>query len=135
MKTEKKPWHVVGALLVAVACGVGVQSFQYFYSGSEQVFSEHRPLQVSRATKQLGEECTEHGGSECLSSFCLHVRPDRNAGYFCSRSCATSFDCPMDWSCAQIYPSAEASFCVPPATWQARVAAARTNPSHPSVTP
>ena len=121
-------WLLATALLIAVACGVEI-GVHHLVGGNTPVLTEHRPLQASGASKELGEDCAQHGETECRSRFCLHVSPDRNAGYFCSRSCATSQDCPLDWSCAQIYPSAQASACVPPPNWASKLAAVRPQSS------
>jgi hypothetical protein len=80
---------------------------------AREVLTEHRPLMTEKATKQVGEDCTENGASACLSGVCLHVKPGRKEGYLCSRACQGSQECPRDWQCAQVYPTAQGRLCVP----------------------
>lgn len=82
-------------------------------SGVRAVLTEHRPLQAQKATKQLGEDCSENGASTCLSGVCLHVKPGREEGYVCSRACQEEKECPRDWHCAQVYPTPQGRLCVP----------------------
>jgi len=78
-----------------------------------EVLTEHRQLRAEKATKQVGDDCTENGASACLSGVCLHVKPGRKEGYVCSRACQGEQDCPGNWRCAQVYPTAEGRLCVP----------------------
>ena len=112
-----------GALLVGIACGVGVSQLDVGTSPPEQrVLGEHRAaLDGGTPTRQLGEDCTQYGWSACLSGLCLHARTDRNGGYFCSRPCVRQSDCPIGWRCPQIYPGPQGHFCVPPAGWDGGV--------------
>jgi hypothetical protein len=89
-------------------------------------FSEHRPAEAVRvATQHLGQDCSAAGYRACVSQLCGHFSPAPESGYFCTRKCATSVDCPQDWNCAQVFPSEAGSLCVPPAGWHARVAILR----------
>lgn len=134
MRRPKRRLFAATALLIAIACGVGI-GIHRLSPGDAPVLSEHRPIAASAPSKQLGESCTENGGSACFSGLCLHVSADRNAGYFCSRTCASSQDCPREWNCAQIYPAADASVCVPPANWEARLTASKRSPLKGEVKP
>jgi hypothetical protein len=87
-----------------------------------QVFGEHRQKQAAARTKQVGEDCTDSGQSECLSGVCLHTKPGPGEGYICSKQCQQDPDCPEGWRCAGTRPGAAASFCIPPADWAAGAA-------------
>lgn len=82
-----------------------------------EVLSEHRPLKAAQALKELGEDCSRHGASECHSGLCLHAAPGRHSGYFCSLSCDSAAQCPERWACAQMFPAPGGSVCVPPPQW------------------
>src|SRR5215472_14829056 len=126
MRNTQK-WLLTAALLAAVACGVEI-GIHHAPGAEAPIFAEHRPLKAGSPSQHLGESCDAGGESECFSRLCLHVSSDRNAGYFCSRGCTNTYDCPADWSCAQIYPSADASACVPPRGWVSKLAATRSAP-------
>jgi len=130
MRRTRRTLLPAAGLLIAVACGVGI-GIHRLSTGDTPVLAEHRPLEVAAPSKELGESCTENGGSACFSGLCLHVSPDRNAGYFCSRACTSSQDCPKEWNCAQIYPAADASACVPPASWESKLAVAKSSGVRP----
>jgi len=80
------------------------------------VLTEHRPQKAEKATKQVGEDCTEKGASACLSGVCLHVKPGREEGYVCSRACQSGQECPPNWQCAQVYPTPQGRLCTPSPT-------------------
>jgi hypothetical protein len=82
-----------------------------------QVFSEHRFLQATQPTKQLGEDCTTYGASECLSGLCLHYKHNPAEGYACSKQCEGDLECPEDWRCTSAHPTPGSEFCVPPSEW------------------
>ena len=89
-------------------------------------FGEHRPTkQVTTATQRLGEDCAATGYQACLSQLCGHFGSAPEAGYFCSKGCASSQDCPRDWNCSQVYPGPDGMLCIPPASWDAGVAILR----------
>lgn len=124
-------WQTFVAFLVAfgvgAACGIGLNSSEEGrLPDKKSVLTEHRPLHAAKASKQLGEDCTVYGRTECLSGVCLHVSPDRNTGYFCSSACTRREDCPSEWNCNQLYPGPGGSACVPPSGWTAKAASARS---------
>lgn len=83
------------------------------------VLQEHRPVQAAKPTKEVGEDCTQAGASECHSGLCLHAAPGgRKQGYFCSQSCNDGSGCPEGWGCAQLFPGQPGNACVPPGDWQ-----------------
>ena len=89
-------------------------------------FSEHRPTrQVTAATQHLGEDCATTGYQACLSQLCGHFGAAPEAGYFCTRNCSSSLDCPRAWNCAQAYPAPDGMLCIPPSSWDAGVAVVR----------
>src|SRR5207248_1212479 len=86
-------------------------------------FGEHRPSKtVNIATRHLGEDCTAAGYRYCISQLCGHFASAPESGYFCTRKCGASVDCPQQWNCAQVFPGPGGSLCVPPAAWHAAVA-------------
>jgi hypothetical protein len=118
---RRKTLLAVGGLLFGIACGVGISTMQSGGDTPTALITEHRPL-VGSPTRHLGEDCTTYGGSGCISGVCLHAKPARNRGFFCSRRCARRADCPVGWQCPQIYPGPHGHFCVPPSNWTASVA-------------
>lgn len=90
--------------------------------------AEHRPQNVPAPRKQLGEDCTVAGYSDCISKLCVHVQPAPSAGYFCTTACTGDSDCPADWACRQTYPGPEGQLCLPPSGWDGRVARPRPTP-------
>ncbi len=106
-------WIVVmWGLATGVWVGCSANQTEPEASGTEML-TEHRPLRAEKATKQVGEDCTENGASACLSGVCLHVKPGREEGYVCSRACQGEQECPRDWHCAQVYPTPQGRMCVP----------------------
>ena len=121
-----RPKRNVTLLRGAVAIGVISSCFAFSACGSifnseapqrgrGNVVSEHQFLTAAQATKQLGEDCTLYGASECISELCLHYKHDPASGYVCSRKCESDTNCPAGWRCVSTYPSAGSEFCVPPA--------------------
>lgn len=116
------PLHVLLALLLLAASACEVPQEQEPGDGSTppvRVLTEHRPVASSYPPdKQVGEDCTAHGYTECISGLCLHAVPIRGQGYFCSKSCLDSSECPRDWRCVQVMPgSSGPGVCQPPAGW------------------
>lgn len=91
----------------------------------DAVLTEHRTALAAQATQGLGENCTTHGASECLSGVCLHTGTERDDGYFCSVNCTAAKECPEQWQCAQVYPGVAQRVCVPPSDWKAALAKPR----------
>jgi len=89
------------------------------------VLTEHRTTPAARATQGLGQSCTVHGASECLSGVCLHTGADQDDGYFCSVTCKAAEECPEQWQCAQVYPNVAQRVCIPPSDWKAALAKPR----------
>lgn len=115
------------AVLLSYACEVPQEQTPGDTPAPLRVLTEHRPP-ASHATpdKQVGEDCTAHGYTECVSGLCLHVVPTRGQGYFCSQTCHESTDCPRDWRCVQVMPGRSgAGVCQPPSGWVAAPAAPR----------
>jgi hypothetical protein len=94
-------------------------------ASSVRILTEHRPrASTAPPDKQVGEDCTAHGSTECLSGLCLHAVPTRGQGYFCSQTCLGSSECPPEWRCVQVVPgNPRASVCQPPAGWVSAPAA------------
>jgi hypothetical protein len=111
----------VGSVLLVIACGIGL-STRDESSKPGPLFTQHQPLTVPSPTKAVGEDCALNGASVCLSGLCLHSKPDKDVGYFCSKTCTNSRDCPSNWQCVQYYPGSDNQACVPPASWVAAVA-------------
>jgi hypothetical protein len=102
------------------------------------VFSQRQPLEAAQATKQVGEDCTQAGRSECLSGLCIHFKPGPDEGYACSVPCDDSVDCPAEWNCVSILPGAGNSYCIPPLKHSgagAIVPPTRAKPNHPTTAP
>ena len=116
---------IVCLVVVAGSWACGVNRSPERWAHSDQPISEHKVQDVAAsggATKLLGEDCTTYGGPGCASGICLHTRPDRSSGYFCSVRCQSTADCPDNWNCVQTYPGDSSNFCAPPADWVAGVA-------------
>lgn len=79
------------------------------------VVTEWRPSPSSKpASKALGDDCSAHGASECLSNLCVRTRSEQGLGYVCSQSCEQKSDCPESWRCVSVVPGAAESICLPP---------------------
>lgn len=87
-----------------------------------EVFTEHRFLKVAPEApkKQLGDDCSIHGASECQSDICFHAAVDPGKGHVCSKACESDDACPKEWSCQSLYPSPGSAFCAPPKGWAAK---------------
>src|SRR2546426_12697661 len=92
-------------------------------SSDSEPFREHRPSLATSATRQLGEDCTLNGYAICLSGLCGHFAVSAGTGYFCTRKCDVTENCPQNWDCNQVHPSAK--ICVPPSSWNGGAAALR----------
>ncbi|MBN1207282.1 MAG: hypothetical protein JXB05_20525 [Myxococcaceae bacterium] len=115
----------------ALVWGCGVQQEEALHApspASRRVLTEHRPLIPSHPpSKSVGEDCTTYGRAECLSGICLHVKPRRDAGYFCSQMCLGTAECPEGWRCARLMPGgAEDGVCQPPSSWVSAAAQPRS---------
>lgn len=95
-----------------------------------KIFAQHQFLKAAKQTKQLGDDCTVAGASECVSNLCYHYKPDVRAGFVCSRECKSTAECPAEWECRSIYPPNQ-SFCSPPVKWKPHPADARPQRSQP----
>ncbi|MFY0564158.1 hypothetical protein ACN28E_09935 [Archangium lansingense] len=112
----RRPWLVLGLLVTELACN-GRQE-EAPVASPPAVFGEHRTSPASKATKELGEDCGQHGASECLTGLCLHTQAEPGRGYFCSSTCRGQGECPEDWVCTQLHPSEATRVCIPPEGWQ-----------------
>lgn len=81
---------------------------------ASDILTEHRPLKADHPDGKLGDDCTEHGASACLSGLCLHTKPGPRSGYVCSQPCASASDCPSRWTCGAIHPASTQLLCIPP---------------------
>jgi hypothetical protein len=92
-----------------------------------QVFTEHRFLRAAPETpkKQLGEDCSTYGASECLSELCFHAGADPSRGHVCSKACNSDEACPEAWTCRSVYPTPGSSFCAPPTEWTPKATRSR----------
>ena len=77
------------------------------------VLTEHQFSVSAKKAKRIGEDCSLHGSSECLSGVCLHTSPHRHAGYICSQTCSSTSDCPANWSCVQGLLGEVSGVCMP----------------------
>lgn len=112
-------------ILGGIAILFAVSSCGSSPSPTPMPLTEHRAVASSQATKLLGEDCTVNGSTICRSGACGHFAPLPEKGHFCTRRCNTSEDCPQDWNCNQFYPTPQGRICVPPSTWDGRVALLR----------
>lgn len=110
---------------VAVAVAFGVGGLWGCDSSGEKppapaqdvspVVSEWRPMPTTKpADKQVGDDCSVHGASECMSGLCVHVRAQRGLGYVCSARCQKSSECPSQWRCVSVIPGGQEATCLPP---------------------
>jgi hypothetical protein len=84
---------------------------------SSPVVGEWRPAPSNKpADKQVGEDCSAHGASECVGALCVHAKAERGSGYVCSRRCQADAECPATWRCVSVVPGAQEAVCLPPAT-------------------
>lgn len=113
---------VVGLLVLALA-GCSGQSGPDS-SSIPQPLRPHEFALAGKPTKQLGEDCTFAGKSECHSEVCVHVRPEPDKGYVCAKTCDMTGrgECPKNWMCLQTHPSEKKGLCLPPTGWSPKVA-------------
>jgi hypothetical protein len=128
MSTARTLAWLLLPITASIACGDTVSEV----FPPKPVFTEHRPLKTEKASKQLGEDCTTSGASECLSGTCFHYKPSPREGYVCSQLCQTDEGCPPLWSCTSIYPGEGNRFCTPPQDWKPRTTAVRVTASSAS---
>lgn len=122
-------WLMLGVSTALLgACGVALEREEEVAWGpapaAGRVLTEHRPLSASSPpSKSVGEDCTTYGRGECLSGLCLHVKPGRAAGYFCSQMCRGNEECPERWHCTRLMPGGtQDGVCQPPPGWVSSVA-------------
>lgn len=120
---------VLGTAAQVASCACGGPDQRR--DASPRVFTSHQFLQMGPATKQLGEDCTAGGTSECQSSICFHYGPDPASRYACSRRCEEHDDCPMNWWCISIYPAPGHTYCAPPSNWTPRIASPQPRDAGP----
>ncbi len=78
------------------------------------VFRQHIQTPVETPTKSFGEDCGEHGPSECLSNLCLHTAPGPTSGWICSAVCTNDGECPSNFHCLAVHSAnPDAKVCVP----------------------
>ena len=121
MTTARKLAWLLLPILSSIACGKSVPEG----TPPKPVFTEHRPQKAEKASKQLGEECTAAGASECHTGTCFHYKAAPQEGYVCSQKCQTDDSCPLRWSCISIYPGEGNRFCTPPQDWQPQATSVR----------
>lgn len=112
--------------VMALAMG-GLGCAEAMRSGSEGEDNSLRAWQPIEAAapavkRPLGEDCTVAGRAECADGVCMHVQPDVNKGYVCSKTCQVDDDCPENWGCRPVVPGESTAYCLPPAGWTAKVA-------------
>jgi hypothetical protein len=126
-------WLALGwSMALTWACDVQPEEAPHVPApASSRVLTEHRPLTAaSPPSRSVGEDCTTYGRAECLSGICLHVKPQPDSGYFCSKRCRGLEECPEGWRCARLVPGgAEDGVCQPPSAWVSAVASPRDPPS------
>ena len=113
----------LGVLVVALVLG-GWKLWGFSFGGGASspprrgaIVTEHRFAPAAYANKRFGEDCAVHGGTECLTGFCLHYQADPALGYACTAHCKSRMDCPAGWGCAQVYPAPGMRYCTPPIRW------------------
>jgi len=85
---------------------------------SAGVFSEHHQTLRGDGDREVGADCAKEGGPACRSGLCLHYQADPDKGWTCTRTCAHSAECPAGWECRTTQPTANAQWCIPPASWK-----------------
>jgi hypothetical protein len=114
---------LVGAWIGVLAAGCEVAEDGPAPFTAPEVLTEHREVVSPKAPdKQLGEDCSAYGYTECRSGLCIHAGPELKEKYFCSRACRSHSDCPKQWECQQTHPGPGGLMCVPPSGWKAKVA-------------
>lgn len=125
MSTANRLAWLLFPIAASIACGNSVPEA----SPPKPVFTEHRPMQAEKPSKQLGEDCTTFGTSECISGTCFHYKPSPREGYVCSQKCQTDEGCPPLWACTSIYAGESNRYCSPPQDWKPQSTAVRVTAS------
>lgn len=131
LRPKTRPFLLTCALLAA-SCGCSCGPQEPSGTSGRHVFSQPQSLNAISATKQVGEACDDFpNGTSCQSGLCIHGAAGyATTSHFCSRVCdptQQSMDCPALFVCLMTLPGDQTSYiCVPPRTWKAQVASART---------
>ncbi|RKG81649.1 hypothetical protein D7V88_26120 [Corallococcus terminator] len=83
-----------------------------------KVVTEWRPKAVDRNAPKLavGESCVEGGDSSCESGRCVHMPgAGLGQGYYCTRECTRTAECPAEWPCVKVAPGVSEGLCQPKA--------------------
>lgn len=102
-------------VLVVAVVGVVVASSCSLEPGLERPGNQltlRNPVSGS-PTRELGEDCSQHGRSVCLSNECLHVGFETTTRYVCSKRCAVDEECPLNWRCTDTLPGGQHRYCIP----------------------
>ncbi len=110
----ERTWTRVGAMCLVLAVG-----------GCAKETSAPPPLAVSDSAllgtaqsgahnKPVGGDCTAGRTSDCASGLCVKGTFDFDAGYYCSKECASVADCPSAlWACVEAMPGPHGRICTP----------------------
>lgn len=114
---DRRFWKMLALLSLTGCRGSGTPS-EDGPRISPPVLTEHRVRENGAGQRALGENCTNGSHSDCASGLCIHAAiqgPARaDSGYICSRTCQKPKDCPSNWQCQQILPTAPERICTPP---------------------
>lgn len=135
-KTCFRARHVLMAVVCTLVGTAGCTESSVTEPGrASRVFTEHKFVVASHASRRVGEDCRSGGNSECLAvdgraSVCIRfssVHEAEGVGYVCSVSCEDHAECPgrsgsgpaQDrWTCTSILPGPENSYCSPPKNFE-----------------
>ncbi len=107
-------------LLIVVVQGCGRDSG---VDEPNRVTSRQSLRAATTPTAQVGEDCEANGRTACRpqpgakTGFCVTARTAAGRGHVCTVPCRASSQCPASWICAELTPSPDSSFCIPPRGW------------------
>ena len=112
-------WMVVCLLAWGSACtpqGESARAPRPQTAPVGRVVTEWRPRTLSsdEPKREVSESCVDAGDSACLSGRCVHASgAGLGQGYFCTKACTQSEECPAGWPCAILDPTTREGLCQP----------------------
>lgn len=81
-----------------------------------RVVTEWRPKSIpwDGVPRAVGESCVEGGHTSCESGRCVHAPgAELGQGYFCTRACIETAECPAGWPCVMLDAHTREGLCQP----------------------
>lgn len=107
-------WCATAVVVTLAISGCVDEATPHIERSQPTVLSEPRTaISPTVASKQIGEDCSRYGESECLSGVCVNTLSAGGRRRLCSKACLSPRDCRAGWTCVRAMPGREQSICVP----------------------